>query len=466
MSRICLIRQWHYPLDIRATRELDALCQAGHAVDVVCLRRPGEPWREQVGRLTIYRLPPRRGRRSQPRLLFEYGAFLVAAGTVVTALHLRRGYDLVQVNSTPDIAVFAALGPRLLGVPILLDLHEPMPEFYATKFRTSLDHPVVRTVAWCEQASIRFATAVITCTQQMREAFIRRGAPDTRLSVILNGSDETTFDPTRFPHGVREDGRFVLVSHGSVEEHYGLDTAIRAVALARRDIAGLCLEIYGSGSYLGALRRLAAELGVLDAVYFAGAFVPVDELVAAIARADAGIVAMKRDPFRDLTLCNKLCDFISMRRPVIVSRTAAVESYYGDSSFLMFTSDNEVELAQAIRDLHADPSLGVRLVARAERVNEPYRWPRQRAAYLALIDGMTSGARLRRSRRERWSPLRRVGSPAHGTLGDARQAGRDADCQRAGGHVAGDNRAGGHERSLTDGDTAQNRRVAADRGAS
>jgi hypothetical protein len=66
---------------------------------------------------------------------------------LASALHLRHRYDLVQVNSLPDFLVFAALGPRLIGSPVLLDLHECMPEFFATKFRTSLQHPAVRVLA-------------------------------------------------------------------------------------------------------------------------------------------------------------------------------------------------------------------------------------------------------------------------------------------------------------------------------
>ena len=53
-------------------------------------------------------------------------------------------------------------------------------------------------------------------------------------------------------------------------------------------------------------------------MYFSGGFVPIDELLRAIAGADVGVVAMKRDAFRDLTLCNKMYDFITMRRPAVV----------------------------------------------------------------------------------------------------------------------------------------------------
>jgi hypothetical protein len=44
----------------------------------------------------------------------------------------RRRYRLVQVHSLPDVLVFAAAVPRLLGARLLLDLQECMPEFFAT----------------------------------------------------------------------------------------------------------------------------------------------------------------------------------------------------------------------------------------------------------------------------------------------------------------------------------------------
>jgi glycosyltransferase involved in cell wall biosynthesis len=112
---------------------------------------------------------------------------------------------------------------------------------------------------------------------------------------------------------------------------------------------------------------------------------PIDELVAAIADADAGIVAIKRDSFRDLTHCNKMFDFIAMRRPAIVSRTRSVEEYFDDSCFALFESDDEHDLARAIRRVYDDPELGERLIRRAAEVNEPYRWPHQRAAYEQVV---------------------------------------------------------------------------------
>ena len=45
-----------------------------------------------------------------------------------------------------------------------------------------------------------------------------------------------------------EAGHFTLVSHGTIEERYGLDTAVEAVARLRPEIPALRLRIYGEGS--------------------------------------------------------------------------------------------------------------------------------------------------------------------------------------------------------------------------
>jgi glycosyltransferase involved in cell wall biosynthesis len=386
MARICIIRQGNFPLDPRVRREADALISAGHTVDIICLRKPGLPLFERDGRLSIRRLPLAKRRTSTGRYIFEYLTFLTAAMVLSSVLHLRHRYDLIQVNSIPDFLVFAALGPRLLGCPVLLDLHECMPEFFGTKFQAGLRHPVVRVIAWLEQISIRFASYAITCTDQMRDVFVARGTPPEKIEVILNGSDEEVFDATRFPPRSREPGRFVLVCHGTVEERYGLDTIIRAVALLKDEIPGLRLEIIGEGSFLEELRQLARDLGVEREISFSGTFLPMDELLRAIASADAGVVAMKRDPFRDITLCNKMFDFIAMRKPALVSRTRSVEEYFDDTCFQMFRSDDEHDLARAIRELHADPARGERLVQRAVQVSEAYRWPSQRERYRAIVE--------------------------------------------------------------------------------
>jgi glycosyltransferase involved in cell wall biosynthesis len=386
-----LIRQGYYPLDPRVRREVDALVRAGHEVEVICLRRPDERRFESQGLVTVHRIPIPTRRAGRFNYVIQYAAFFTVASVLVAVLHVRRRFDVVQVNSMPDSLVFSAIVPRLLGARVLLDLHECMPEFYAVKFGVGLRHPAVRFVAWMEQAAIRFADQVITCTEQMRSAFVSRGGQPDKIDVILNSSDEDEFDPGRATPSTPVPGELRLICHGTVERIFGIDVIVRAVALLKDEIPGLHLDIYGEGSALPEIQTLIIELGISDRVYLSQRWVPLDQLVRAITDADVGIVALRRDIFRDLTHSNKMFDYITMRKPAIVSRTGSVEAYFDESCFQMFTAGDERDLARAIRELHDDPELGQQLVSRATHVNEPYRWPHQRQRYQEIVDRLVAG---------------------------------------------------------------------------
>jgi glycosyltransferase involved in cell wall biosynthesis len=366
------------------------LVQAGHEVDVVCLRRHGERLHERSASVSVWRIPVQHRRGRLAMYVVEYAVVMLIAAFIVGALHLRKRFDVVQVNTPPDSIVFAAIIPRMLGARILLQLQEPMPEFFMTKFNVPADHLMARLVRRAEQTSIRFADFVITCTEHMRQAFVQRGADPSKIAVVVPTSNEDEFDPSRVQRSRRAADSFVLVSHGSIEERYGLDTAIQAVRLLRGDVPGIRLEIYGEGFYSAHLQQLAKDEGVSDLVSFHG-WVPLEVLLQAIADADAGVVAMKRDVFRDLTHCLKMYDFIAMGRPVVVSRTLSVEEYFDDDSLQKFIAGDSQDLARAIRELRADPRRADALVLHASRTAEPYRWSHQREFYLDVIARLVSG---------------------------------------------------------------------------
>lgn len=395
MASICVVRQHHLLPHARVGREIEALAGAGHEVDVICLRAPGELRFERRGPVSFRRISLARRRGGVARYALDHLAFGLIVALLLSVRQVRRRYSVIQVNCVPETLVFAAIVPKLLGARVVLDLHEPVPEFFASRFGVSDRHPMVRAASRAEQASIRFADAAITCTTLMRDAFERRGAAEGKVEVIHDGADEQVFRRDGLATANGSTGSFTLICHGTVEERYGLDTVIRAVALLKPELPALRVQILGQGSYLPAVEQLAHRLGVDDRVYFSRRFVPTPVLVRAIAAADAGVVAMKRDAFRDLTLCGKLFDFITMRTPTIASRTRSVQEYFDDSCLRYFTSGDADDLARAIRDLHADPQLRTDMAERAAAAGEPYRWPHQRERYLKVVERQIERARPR-----------------------------------------------------------------------
>ena len=393
MARICLIRQGKFPLDPRLVNEVEAMMALGHEVDLICLRDRGQPAIERLGRLRIRRLPVPHQRGGALSYLMEYGAFLIAAGMVASWGQLRRRYAVVQVNTLPDALVLAALGPRLLGARVLLDLVESMPEFVATKFRVGMGHPAVRLTARVEQASIRFADFAVTCTPQMREGFIARGAPAEKLAIVMNSYGLQFADDPRPAGPVKDeqDPSFVLICHGTIEERYGLDTLVRAADLLRDDIPGLRVQIIGDGTFRPALIALRDQLGLQEQVSISTGWLTMDALLGAIGAADVGVVSSKRDICRDLVLCTKMFDFIGMRKPIVISRTRAVEENFGESCLAMFTADDPLDMARAIRRLHADAGLRRRLADEALRKSQIFRWQEQRARYQGVLTSLVDG---------------------------------------------------------------------------
>ena len=207
---------------------------------------------------------------------------------------------------------------------------------------------------------------------------------------MLNSADTSIFQPwTDTPLLWEPGGELVLVSHGLIVERYGLDTIVRAVALLTADVPGIRLRVLGSGEYLPDLQSLVRELAVEDHVWLAG-FVPQAEMLEAISTAHIGVVAVKRDAFRDLTHTNKMYECVAMRKPVVIAETSAVRAYFDGSCFQYFVSDDPADLARSILDLYRHPERVLPMVERASQRYQQYAWGVQKDIYLqAVLGGIT-----------------------------------------------------------------------------
>lgn len=388
MSRICIIRHYYYPEDPRSRREAEALAAAGHHVDIITLRNKGEAAHEVINGVHVRRLPVKHYRGSYFHYAYEYGAFFVLSFLVVTGRFIRQRYDVVQVNSLPDFLVFAGAACKLLGARLVLDMHECTPELFCTKYHVSHDHPVVKILGWVEQLSLAFANQVITCTPQQRAVFASRGTAPEKIAVVLNAANSAVFRPrTAEPVMWQPGDAFNLVAHGLIAKRYGLDTMVEAVALLINDIPNVFLHVYGKGDYLQEMKELIQQLDVSDHVIVHG-FVSEEELLDGIARAHVGVVAAKRDEFRELTHTQKMYEYVAMRKPVVIAETSAVRTHFDDSCFQFFASDDPADLARALLALYHNPARARAMIESASRRYRSYDWDAQRHVYREAALGL------------------------------------------------------------------------------
>lgn len=387
----------YYPIgETRVERQAQALLAQGTEVDLVCLRHTGEPAQAIVDGVKVYRLPVKRHASGLVIRFLEYLSFFFLALVRLASLHLQRRYNVVQVHNLPDFLVFAALIPKFTGARIILDLHDLMPEFYAERFQRSVDSLPVRVIRWQEWLSCRFADHVITVTELWRQTLIKRGQPADKVTVVMNVADDRIFrqdaaadesvDQSGAPSQAKDDGRFRLIYHGTVDQRYGLDLALRAINQVRQTAPNIHLTIHGGGEHRQTLVNLAQELGLQDHVEFSTHFVPTSELPKLIKKADLGVVPYRDGVFTGGILPTKLMEYAALGIPAIAARTPAVAAYFDETTVLLFTPGDVEELAQCILTLYRDRSRLASLANNIAGFNRRYNWPDQRTIYLQLVN--------------------------------------------------------------------------------
>jgi glycosyltransferase involved in cell wall biosynthesis len=316
--------------------------------------------------------------------------FFAMASAKLGALHRRRSYSVVQIHNLPDFLVFAGLLPKLTKTRLLLDIHDLMPEFYVSRFNSSMQSWPVRLVRSQEQLSCRFADHVISVTDLWREALISRGIPADKVSVVMNVANDQIFGQPRAEQAARDEGCFRLFYHGTLTKRYGIDTAIQAVGLLRQQIPGIQLTIHGVGEYRDALVKLVEDLDLGQHVQFTSHYIPTSELPQFIRQADLGVVPYRRDVFTDGILPTKLMEYVALGVPVVAARTPVIEAYFDDSMVEFFTPGDQHDLARRILALYADRQRLSSLAQNANRFNQRYNWQTVSAEYVALVERLNS----------------------------------------------------------------------------
>jgi glycosyltransferase involved in cell wall biosynthesis len=386
----------YYEEDSRVRREAESLVARGRPVDVFSLRRDGDPPTGVVDGVRVHRLDVQRHQGASLRVyLGEYLAFLIRASWAATRANRRRHYAVVQVHSLPDFLVFAGLPLRVLGVPLVLDLHEAMPEFFRMRFPGASRSAAHRLLLIQERLSIGLASAVVTVNEALAGRLVDLGVAADKITVLLNSPSLARFDPAAHPRReFRADGTVRLVYAGALTPIYELDVAVTAVARLkdRRPDLPIAFDVYGRGDSEPALRTLATDLGVDDRVHFHGR-IPIEAVPAAIAAADIGLAPTRRDPFTDFSLSTKIFEYGAMGKPAVASRLPMVERTFPAGSVVAYDAGDPEALADAVLGLVDDPPARDRAVTTTlDRVRE-LSWEREADKLARLIDGLDRDGR-------------------------------------------------------------------------
>ncbi len=268
--RVCMLVHQNYDLDARVIQYTEGLALSDVFVDVICVKEKHAPNPQSNERIRVYTIPIKRRRGSQISLLFEYIISFFFYSIWLTALYLRNHYQVIHVHNMPDFLIFAALIPRLFGAKLILDIHDPMPEFYQSKYHSQEGHILITLLKLQERISTALAHHVITANPLFKEKLVSRGIPAKKITVITNQPDPRVFDRAIYLTEHQEvHNHFTLIYPGTIAPRYGLDVAIRALPELIKHISELRLLIIGPHSdHALELIELANQLGVSHYVEF------------------------------------------------------------------------------------------------------------------------------------------------------------------------------------------------------
>jgi glycosyltransferase involved in cell wall biosynthesis len=382
--RVAIVVHAVFPGDPRVRRQSDALVDAGHEVDVFCLRQPGEEAEERDGPLRIVRLPVNRRFVGFAGHIAEYIAFTAMATWRLAREHRRRHYDLVQVATVPDFLSFAAIPEKLRGVPLLLDLHEDMPEFFRDRFSAPVLRPLLPIVTAASRASASVADAVITVHEPLRALSIARGVPPEKIEVVMNSADGRLFDPGRYERRTfMADGELRLIHHSNFQRIYGLDVAVEGSSRLRPGLRWR-LDVYGDGPWRPQIEAAIARTGTGDRVRLHGR-VAMDDLPRLLAGADIGLVPSLPEPYLEYSLSTKLLEYAAMGVPTVASDLATFRHHFSDAALCFVPGGDPDAIAGAVESLAADPQRASSMGAEAQRQARAYDWEVQKTRYLAIV---------------------------------------------------------------------------------
>lgn len=382
-ASILMLAYTNYENDPRVIRAAEAAAEAGFAVDVIALRRPGQPALETIGGVCVFHVPQERYRgRSRIGYVWAYLTFFLRCALSSTRMFARSRYRVIHVNNMPDVLVFSVSILKMLGAKVILDIHDPMPETFGAKYGGAKRNGLYWTLLVLERLSVAFADRTLTVNEPVRDGvLVKHGYRPEAIDVIANFADDRLFKPLP-PRPV--EGRVRFVYHGTILGRYGLRTLVEAVAKVRnRD--RIHVRIIGEGDFSGTLKDVIRAHGVEDVVEFVNRVYPLREIPLVLADCHVGLVPLDLTPISDFALPLKLIEYTCLGLPSIAANSTAVAHYFRPDECMLYPPGDSDALAGYLDMIAEAPKRLDQYRQRLGIVRERLLWSREKEKYVAIL---------------------------------------------------------------------------------
>jgi len=271
---------------------------------------------------------------------------------------------------------------RATGARLVYDAHEVIWDDRSLK-------PAWRLRWWLVEAShVRRASRVVTVCEPIADLMAKRYRI-RRPVVVLNcpSATQTTASYAEERSPLREHarpGERIVLFHGSLSPHRGVEELIRAMPLLPRDVR---LVVLGHGAHGSVLQALATESSAAERITFLPS-VPAAELPAWLAGADIGTIPYLRiGRNHEFSTPNKLFEYMHLGIPVVVNDLPEVRRIVSEVGFgIVRDCSDPAQIAAAIEALLGEPARYAEMRANALAGAPRYTWEVEEPKLLAALD--------------------------------------------------------------------------------
>lgn len=396
---LIIVQNLPVPLDRRVWLECLALKANGYSVSVICPKGPGDPARQIIDGIAIYKYRPAPDAKGLAGFAVEFAYSWLRTAALSIRVRRERGFDILQACNPPDTYWALARLWRWRGVRFVFDQHDLNPELFLSRFGSPqgiAQKVQLAGLRWLERMTYRSADRVISTNESYRRLAIERGGrqPD-HVTVVRSGPDTRSMRPVYPPADIRAGADHLLVYLGIMGPQDGVDTILTVAddLVHRRGRTGLRVALLGFGDCLDDLRRQCTELGLDDNVVFTGR---ADKAMIAdyLSAADVGLCPDLKTPLNDVSTMNKTMEYMAYALPSV--SFDLVETRVSGADTVTYVPSGDLgAFADAIEELLDDPERRAdRGVAARARVARVLDWQPQAARYVGVFDELTgtSGA--------------------------------------------------------------------------
>ncbi|WP_345801192.1 glycosyltransferase family 4 protein [Microbacterium sp. AZCO] len=390
---LIIVENLPVPLDRRVWLECQALVARGYRVSVICPKGPGDPGRQRIDGVDIYKFRPAPPARGLIGYAWEFAYSWMRSALLTLRVRHDGRFDILQACNPPDTLWLIARLWKPFGVRFVFDHHDLDPELFVSRFgepRGILKRLEYAGLRWLERRTFRTADRVISTNESYRAIAVTRGGmPADRITVVRSGPDTTQMRPI-YPTDPRPAGTTNLVYLGIMGPQDGVDKVLLVMdeLVHRRGRTDVTATLLGFGDCFDELREQTARLGLDRWVTFTGR---VDRAAIAehLSRSDIGVCPDLKTPLNDLSTMNKTMEYMAYGLPSVAFDLVETRVSGGDAVRYVPSGDLEA-FADEVERLVDDPALRVSLGRRARaRVSAELDWRPQAEAYVSVYDGLT-----------------------------------------------------------------------------